>query len=201
MERFNVTGMSCAACSARVEKVVSALPGVEEVSVNLLTNSMGVEFSAPATAEAICQAVTRAGYGASPVTGERQVRFRSLFDLLGHVDPCGLQLFHQRQISVLMKIVIDASGGDGTDVRHGGHLLLGGGGQGVEGPEVVHQRLGGGPAHVGDTQAGEEPGGRVLLGLLNDGQELVRVLLLADHALFDELVPVLPQSEDIRQVL
>ncbi len=73
MERFNVTGMSCAACSARVEKVVSALPGVEEVSVNLLTNPMGVEFNAPATAESICQAVSRAGYGASPVTGERQV--------------------------------------------------------------------------------------------------------------------------------
>ena len=70
MERFNVTGMSCAACSARVEKVVSALPGVEAVSVNLLTGSMGVEFAAPATAEAICQAVDRAGYGASPAAGE-----------------------------------------------------------------------------------------------------------------------------------
>ena len=70
MERFNVTGMSCAACSARVEKAVAALPGVEAVSVNLLTNSMGVEFAAPATAEAICQAVDRAGYGASPAAGE-----------------------------------------------------------------------------------------------------------------------------------
>ena len=70
MERFNVTGMSCAACSARVEKVVSALPGVEAVSVNLLTGSMGVEFAAPATAETICQAVGKAGYGASPAAGE-----------------------------------------------------------------------------------------------------------------------------------
>ena len=70
MERFNVTGMSCAACSARVEKVVSALPGVEAVSVNLLTNSMGVEFTAPATEETICQAVAKAGYGASPVIEE-----------------------------------------------------------------------------------------------------------------------------------
>ena len=69
MERFNVTGMSCAACSARVEKVVSALPGVEAVSVNLLTGSMGVEFSAPTTAEAICRAVGKAGYGASPAAG------------------------------------------------------------------------------------------------------------------------------------
>ena len=67
MERFNVTGMSCAACSARVEKVVSALPGVESVAVSLLTNSMGVEFSSPTTTEAICQAVQEAGYGASPV--------------------------------------------------------------------------------------------------------------------------------------
>ena len=57
MERFRVTGMSCAACSARVEKVVSALPGVETVSVNLLTGSMGVEFASPATEETICQAV------------------------------------------------------------------------------------------------------------------------------------------------
>ncbi|MDO4515659.1 MAG: heavy metal translocating P-type ATPase [Bacillota bacterium] len=66
MERFHVTGMSCAACSARVEKVVSALPGVESVAVSLLTNSMGVEYAAPATPEIICQAVREAGYGASP---------------------------------------------------------------------------------------------------------------------------------------
>ena len=66
MERFHVTGMSCAACSARVEKVVSALPGVESVAVSLLTNSMGVEYAAPATPEGICQAVREAGYGASP---------------------------------------------------------------------------------------------------------------------------------------
>ncbi len=66
MERFHVTGMSCAACSARVEQVVSALPGVESVAVSLLTNSMGVEYAAPATPTAICQAVQAAGYGASP---------------------------------------------------------------------------------------------------------------------------------------
>ena len=60
MERFHVTGMSCAACSARVEKVVSALPGVESVAVSLLTNSMGVEYAAPATPEGICQAVQEA---------------------------------------------------------------------------------------------------------------------------------------------
>ena len=80
MERFTVTGMSCAACSARVEKVVSALPGVESVSVNLLTGSMGVEFAAPATAEAICQAVGRAGYGASLAAGETKAQTAPLPD-------------------------------------------------------------------------------------------------------------------------
>ena len=63
MERYNVTGMSCAACSARVEKAVSALPGVTGCSVSLLTNSMGVEGSA-SEAE-IIKAVADAGYGAS----------------------------------------------------------------------------------------------------------------------------------------
>ncbi|MDD3410678.1 MAG: heavy metal translocating P-type ATPase [Eubacteriales bacterium] len=64
--RFNVTGMTCAACSAHVEKAVAAAPGVSDVSVSLLTNTMSVTFDAPATAAAICDAVARAGYGASP---------------------------------------------------------------------------------------------------------------------------------------
>ncbi len=46
MEQFDITGMSCAACSARVEKAVSAVPGVTSCSVNLLTHSMGVEGTA-----------------------------------------------------------------------------------------------------------------------------------------------------------
>ena len=50
MEQFNVTGMSCAACSARVEKAVKAVPGVTSCSVSLLTNSMGVEGTASASA-------------------------------------------------------------------------------------------------------------------------------------------------------
>ena len=66
MQRFSVTGMTCAACSAHVEKAVAAVPGVREVSVSLLTNSMGVEFGAPATAQQICDAVAAAGYGARP---------------------------------------------------------------------------------------------------------------------------------------
>ena len=63
MERFDVTGMSCAACSARVEKAVSKVPGVDECSVNLLTNSMNVKGSA--SADEIISAVEAAGYGAS----------------------------------------------------------------------------------------------------------------------------------------
>ncbi len=63
MKQFDVTGMSCAACSARVEKAVSKVPGVTGCSVNLLTNSMGVEGTA--TTDDIISAVTAAGYGAS----------------------------------------------------------------------------------------------------------------------------------------
>ena len=63
MEQYNVTGMSCAACSARVEKAVSKVPGVTSCSVSLLTNSMGVEGTA--SSSAIIVAVTEAGYGAS----------------------------------------------------------------------------------------------------------------------------------------
>ena len=63
MEQYNVTGMSCAACSARVEKAVSKVPGVTSCSVSLLTNSMGVEGNASPTD--IIAAVEEAGYGAS----------------------------------------------------------------------------------------------------------------------------------------
>ena len=64
MRRFKVTGMSCAACSARVEKAVSAVTGVNSCSVNLLTGTMGIEGSAGD--EAVVAAVTAAGYGAFP---------------------------------------------------------------------------------------------------------------------------------------
>ncbi len=63
MEQYNVTGMSCAACSARVEKAVSAVPGVQSCAVSLLTNSMGVEGTASETD--IIKAVENAGYGLS----------------------------------------------------------------------------------------------------------------------------------------
>ena len=69
MKQFDITGMSCAACSARVEKAVSALPGVEACPVNLLTNSMTVEGSA--SASEIIAAVEKAGYGAA-LKGEKR---------------------------------------------------------------------------------------------------------------------------------
>ena len=67
MKQYNVTGMSCAACSARVEKAVSAVPGVTSCSVSLLTNSMGVEGDAAESA--IIKAVVDAGYGATVKSG------------------------------------------------------------------------------------------------------------------------------------
>ena len=69
MKQYNVTGMSCAACSARVEKAVSKVPGVTGCSVSLLTNSMGVEGAA--SEQAVIEAVQEAGYGAS-VKGARR---------------------------------------------------------------------------------------------------------------------------------
>ncbi|MCR4830711.1 MAG: heavy metal translocating P-type ATPase [Pseudobutyrivibrio sp.] len=63
MKQYNVTGMSCAACQARVEKAVSAVPGVDSCAVSLLTNSMGIEGNADSSE--IIKAVEKAGYGAS----------------------------------------------------------------------------------------------------------------------------------------
>ena len=70
MEQYQVTGMTCAACSNRVEKAVSAVPGVESCSVSLLTNSMGV--SGTASPEAVIAAVENAGYGAALKGAARQ---------------------------------------------------------------------------------------------------------------------------------
>ena len=72
MKQYHVTGMSCAACAARVEKAVSAVPEVTSCAVNLLTNSMGVEGNAPP--DAVIAAVVAAGYGASPKDEDRQKR-------------------------------------------------------------------------------------------------------------------------------
>ena len=80
MERYSVTGMSCAACQARVEKAVKAVPGVQNCAVNLLTNSMGVE----GTAESgdIIRAVEAAGYGASVKGGGEKSASQNDADLL-----------------------------------------------------------------------------------------------------------------------
>ncbi|MBQ3433848.1 MAG: HAD-IC family P-type ATPase, partial [Selenomonadaceae bacterium] len=74
-ETFDVTGMSCSACSARVEKAVGKLVGSDNVSVNLLTNSMQVKFDeAKISVAAIVEAVINAGYGASPKKSSAQVK-------------------------------------------------------------------------------------------------------------------------------
>ena len=74
MDQYKVTGMSCAACQARVEKAVSAVPGVDSCAVSLLTNSMGVEGSA--SSKDIIEAVERAGYGASIKKGAAEDALR-----------------------------------------------------------------------------------------------------------------------------
>ncbi|MGN1147454.1 MAG: heavy metal translocating P-type ATPase, partial [Lachnospiraceae bacterium] len=75
MEQYRITGMSCAACSARVEKAVSGVPGVTSCSVSLLTNSMGVEGTA--SAEDIIAAVEKAGYGATQKNAASQGQGKS----------------------------------------------------------------------------------------------------------------------------
>ena len=68
-ERYAVTGMTCSACSAHVQKAVAAVPGVHSVQVNLLQNNMTVEFEeAETTPETIFAAVKKAGYGAAPLS-------------------------------------------------------------------------------------------------------------------------------------
>ena len=85
MEQYTVTGMSCAACSARVEKAVKAVPGVTSCSVSLLTNSMGVEGTA--SASAIVKAVQDAGYGASPKAAAAETPSAELDALADHETP------------------------------------------------------------------------------------------------------------------
>ena len=85
MEQYTVTGMSCTACSARVEKAVKAVPGVTSCSVSLLTNSMGVEGTA--SASAIVKAVQEAGYGASPKAAAAETPSAELDALADHETP------------------------------------------------------------------------------------------------------------------
>ena len=71
-KKFDVTGMTCAACSAHVEKAVKGVEGVKSVSVSLLTNSMLVDFASPATVGRIEDAVAKAGYGAKASGSEKK---------------------------------------------------------------------------------------------------------------------------------
>lgn len=73
-EKFLISGMTCSACSAHVEKAVRAEPGVSSVSVSLLTNSMTVEFQSPASQTSICAAVQAAGYGAQAADKTQQAK-------------------------------------------------------------------------------------------------------------------------------
>ena len=85
MVQYKVTGMSCAACQARVEKAVSKVEGVESCAVSLLTNSMGVEGTA--SPEAVIAAVKKAGYGASLYSGaSKETKAAPAGDLLEHTE-------------------------------------------------------------------------------------------------------------------
>ena len=83
--KFNVTGMTCAACSARVEKVTKAVPGVSGAEVNLLAGKMVAEVESEAVCDTICRAVTDAGYGAAVDDGRKR---RSLRRPLPPRRPC-----------------------------------------------------------------------------------------------------------------
>lgn len=98
MKQYTVTGMSCAACSARVERAVSCLDGVEACSVNLLTNSMNVEGSV--SPETVIQAVQASGYGVALKTSAKTESIRSTTDVTAHLK-CRL-LFSLIFLVVLM---------------------------------------------------------------------------------------------------
>lgn len=76
-EKYTISGMSCAACSARVEKAVKNLKGIKEVNVNLLTNSMLVSYDEPLTSQEIIKAVTNAGYGAQLAESDQKSKSKN----------------------------------------------------------------------------------------------------------------------------
>ena len=101
LKQYNVTGMSCAACSARVEKAVSGVKGVESCSVNLLTNSMGVEGTAPDSD--IIKAVKKAGYGASVKGGAADSKSAAEEDSLENTETSSMV---KRLVSSLIFLMI-----------------------------------------------------------------------------------------------
>ena len=107
MEQYNVTGMSCAACSARVEKAVSAVPGVKSCAVSLLTNSMGVEGTA--SEKDIIKAVENAGYGASK-KGTKASTAASDDDILKDTETPKLRKRLIRSVAVLLVLMYFSMG-------------------------------------------------------------------------------------------
>lgn len=101
-EKFDVTGMTCSACSSRVEKCVSKLPGVDQVTVNLLTNSMQVEYDESVLNERqIIDAVVKAGYGASLRTEHQPGDTRSVVKASQGENPAEAE---QKQMKFRMKV-------------------------------------------------------------------------------------------------
>ena len=103
MEQYNVTGMSCAACSARVEKAVSKVPGVTGCSVSLLTNSMGVEGTA--SEQDIIRAVEASGYGASKKGGAKETSGSSVSDYEEMLKDKTTPLLKKRLIASLVLLI------------------------------------------------------------------------------------------------
>ena len=100
-EKFDVTGMTCSACSSRVEKCVRKLEGVKEVSVNLLTNSMQVEYDDEILKEqGIIEAVVHAGYGASPAAGSSETRGKAQNTEVERANPVQEHLMEMKKRTI-----------------------------------------------------------------------------------------------------
>ena len=104
MEQYIVTGMSCAACSARVEKAVSGVEGVTSCSVSLLTNSMGVEGTA--SQSSVIQAVEEAGYGASPKGGQERAKEGGLDSLQDSLKDRETPVLRRRLLSSIIFLLL-----------------------------------------------------------------------------------------------
>ena len=94
-EQFDITGMTCSACSSRVESCVVKLPGVKDVSVNLLKNTMSVSYDENSlNTEGIVSAVESSGYGAKPKGDWRYFcRYASAWDRYDKITVCGTEKF------------------------------------------------------------------------------------------------------------
>ena len=143
MEQYQVTGMSCAACSARVEKAVSHVPGVTSCSVSLLTNSMGVEGSA--SPQDIIKAVEEAGYGASLKGSDSQQSSASQAAeaLADHETPI-LKKRLIASVGFLLVLMYFSMGHRFTPFRTGQHILRPSGGYGIPQQRIDRHQFRGG---------------------------------------------------------